>query len=389
MNTGKYVFAQVTSLLPLNDFNKCAAKYKGHHKIKHFTFWNQLMCMLFGQLSNRDSLSDLNVCLNTQRNNWYHLGMGTGISKSNLAYANENRDWRIFADYTNVLIDYAQKICRPNKDFSVIVEGNVYAVDSTTIELCMTVFCWAATFTKHKASIKMHTQLDVKKNIPSFIHVSNWSVHDVGILDMLKFEEGSFYILDRGYFDFVRLYSIHTSKAFFVTRLKGRTNYSRVYSAKTDRSSGVMCDQTIKFNHFYAKRKYPEQLRTVKYYDKESEVRFDFITNNFDVSALEIAQLYKYRWSIELFFKWIKQHLKMQRFWGHSENAVRTQLYIAITAYLNVAIFKEVHKIKHSNYEILQILSLTLLNKTPVNQLFQQHQVNENDKENLNQLILF
>ena len=167
MNTGKYVFAQVTSLLPLNDFNKCAAKYKGHHKIKHFTFWNQLMCMLFGQLSNRDSLSDLIVCLNTQRNNWYHLGMGTRISKSNLAYANENRDWRIFADYTNVLIDYAQKICRPNKDFSVIVEGNVYAVDSTTIELCMTVFCWAATFTKHKASIKMHTQLDVKKIFPA------------------------------------------------------------------------------------------------------------------------------------------------------------------------------------------------------------------------------
>ena len=208
-------------------------------------------------------------------------------------------------------------------------------------------------------------------------------------MDLLKFEEGSFYILDRGYFDFIRLYSIHTSKAFFVTRLKGRINYSRVYSAKTDRSTGIMCDQTIKFNHYYAKKRYPEQLRRVKYYDKESEVEFDFITNNFELSALEIAQLYKHRWSIELFFKWIKQHLKMQTFWGHSENAVRTQLYIAIIAYLNVALFKEAHKIKHSNYEILQILSLTLLNKTPVNQLFQQYQSNEKEKENHNQLILF
>jgi hypothetical protein len=388
MNAGKYVFSQITSFLDPNDFIKCVNKYNGNYKVKHFTCWHQLMCLIFGQLSHRESLSDLITCLNSQRNQWYHLGMGTGLSRNNLAHANEHRDWRIFADYTYTLIEHARKVCIDNSDFELKINGNVYAVDSTTIDLCLNVFWWAK-FRKHKGAVKMHTQLDVKSNIPTFIQVSDGSVADVNFLDFIEIEAGSFYILDRGYWDFDRLYKIHSNHAFFVTRLKKNTNYRRLYSAKTDRNSGVICDQTIKFNNHYAAKDYPGKLRRIKYCDKELNLTFEFATNNFELTALEITQLYKQRWRIELFFKWIKQHLKIKAFWGYSENAVRIQIHTAIIAYLTVLIMKEKMKISHSTYEILQILSITMLNKTQLNKLFQGPLLQELPEDNHNQLILF
>lgn len=388
MNAGKYVFSQVTSLLDPNDFIKCVKKYNGNYKVKHFTCWHQLMCLIFGQLSHRESLSDLITCLNSQRNQWYHLGLGTGISKNNLAHANEHRDWRIFADYAYTIIDQARRVCIDNSDFEVKVNGNVYAVDSTTVDLCLNVFWWAK-FRKHKGAVKMHTQLDVKSSIPTFIQISDGSVADVNFLDFLEIEARAFYILDRGYWDLGRLYNIHRNYAFFVTRLKTNTNYRRLYSAKTDRTTGVLCDQTIKFNNYYAAKDYPEKLRRIKYYDKETNLAFEFATNNFELSALEIAQLYKQRWQVELFFKWIKQHLKIKAFWGYSENAVRIQIYTAIIAYLTVLIMKEKMKITHTTYEILQILSITMLNKTQLNQLFQGYGLQEPNDDDDNQLVLF
>jgi len=370
MNNGKYLFAQVTSFLPANDFIKCVKKYGGNYKVQHFTCWHQLMCMLFGQLSNRDSLSDLVVCLNTQQDKWYHLGMGTGISKSNLAYANEHRDWRIFEEYAYILIAQARKICTSNGDFDLNIEGHVYAVDSTTVDLCLSVFWWAK-FRKNKAAVKIHTQFDVKTDIPSFIYISDGSVHDVNFMDLIDFEIGAYYVLDKGYVDFSRLYLIHQSSAFFVTRLKENTNYRRLYSAKVDKATGILCDQTIRLNNHYAEKDYPEKLRRIKYYDEATNNTFEFVTNNFLLTALDIAKLYKHRWGVELFFKWIKQHLKIKSFWGYSDNAVRIQIYTAIITYVTVAILKEKLKIKHTNYEILQVLSITLLNKIQINQLFQ------------------
>ncbi len=387
MNNGKYVFAQVTSFLNFNDFIKCINKYDGNYKVLHFTCWHQLMCLLFGQLSNRESLSDLMICLETQQSKWYHLGMGTGISKSNLAYANEQRDWRIFADYAYILIAKARTICKSNNQFEVNIEGNVYAIDSTTIDLCLSVFWWAK-FRKNKAAVRIHTQFDIKTNIPSFIHITDGTVHDVNFLDKIDYEPDGFYILDRGYVDFSRLYVIHQYKAFFVTRLKQNANYRRLYSAKVDKASGVVCDQTILLNNHYAAKDYPEKLRRIKYHDAETSIVFEFVTNNFSLSAMDIAKLYKYRWSIELFFKWIKQHLKVKSFWGYSENAVRIQIYTSMIAYVTVAIIKEELKIKHSNYEILQILSITLLNKTRLNQLFEQPYLQNFKELNPNQLNL-
>lgn len=370
MNTGKYVFAQVISFIDFNDFNKCVLAYKGNFRKQHFTCWHQLLCLIFGQLSNRDSLSDLMICLQTQQNKWYHLGLGKGLSKSNLAYANEHRDWKIFADYTYILIDKVRRITKASKDFELDIAANVYAIDATTIDLCLSVFWWAK-FRKNKAAIRLHTQFDVKTNIPTFIHITDGLTHEVNFLDIVTFETNAFYILDRGYVDFSRLFTIHQSNAFFVTRLKSNTNYRRLYSAKVDKTKGVLCDQSIKLKNHYAKNNYPARLRRIKYFDKESNVLFDFVTNNFELEAIEIAQLYKHRWQIELFFKWIKQHLKIKSFWGYTENAVRIQIYTAIITYLTVALMKETLKIKHTNYEILQILSITLLNKTQLNQLFQ------------------
>jgi hypothetical protein len=388
MNTGKYVFAQVASFIDANDFIKCVKKYNGNYGVQHFTCWHQLMCLMFGQLCNRESLSDLITCLNTQKSKWYHLGLGVGISKNNLSNANIKRDWRIFADYAYILIAHARKICVDNADFNLDIEGNVYAVDASTIDLCLEVFWWAK-FKRHKGAIKLHTQLDLKTNIPSFIHITDGSVHDVNYLDVMEVEANSIYILDRGYVDFERLYNIHYNKAYFVTRLKTNTNYRRLYSRKVDKTTGLLCDQTIRLNNYYANKKYPEKLRRVKYYDAEINMTFEFVSNNFSVPALQIAQLYKQRWQIELFFKWIKQHLKVKSFWGYTENAVKIQIYTAIITYVTVAIMKQELKIKYSNYEILQILSITLLNKTPVNQLFDKNYLQSFKELNPNQLNLF
>jgi hypothetical protein len=388
MNTGKYVFAQVTDFLSANDFIKCVGKFKGNYQIKHFSCWNQLMCMLFGQLSNRESLSDLIICLHSQRSKWYHLGMGTGISKSNLAYANENRDWRIFAEYAYLLIAHARKICVSSKDFEVNINSNVYAIDSTTIDLCLSVFWWAP-FRKAKGAVKLHTQYDIKTEIPTFVYLSDGLEHDVNVLDRLVFEPKAFYIMDRAYIDFKRLHIIHEQGAYFVTRLQVNQDYRRLYSRTVDKSTGVICDQVIKLNNFYPAKFYPGKLRRIKYYDSQTQKRLEFVTNNFDLSALEIARLYKYRWKIELFFKWIKQHLKIKSFWGYSENAVRIQIYCAIITYCTVAIIKEQRKLKHSTYEILQILSLTLLNKTQLNQLFDDTYLQTVKELEHNQLNMF
>jgi hypothetical protein len=295
--------------------------------------------------------------------------MGTGLSKSNLAYANERRDWRIFAEYAYILIAIARKICVSSNDFELAIDGNVYAIDSTTIDLCLSVFWWAP-FRRNKGAVKLHTQYDIKSEIPTFIHLSDGLVHDVRLLDQLIFERKAFYIMDRAYIDFQRFYSIHQAGAYFVTRAQVNQDCRRLYSMPVDKSLGVLCDQTVKLSNFYPSKYYPEKIRRIKYYDMETELKLEFLTNNFELSALDIAKLYKYRWKIELFFKWIKQHLKIKTFWGYSENAVRIQVYCAIIAYCTVAIIKEQCKLNYSTYEILQILSLTLLNKTQLNQLF-------------------
>jgi len=369
MNTGKYVFAQVSELLSANDFLRFVSKYDGNFKVQHFSCWNQLMCMLFGQFSNRDSLSDLIICLESQRSKWYHLGMGIGISKSNLAYANEKRDWRIFSEFAYSLIAQARIICSDSKDLGILTEGNVYAIDSTTIDLCLSIFWWAP-FRKTKAAVKLHTEFDLKTEIPTYVHLSDGLVHDVKMLDQLEFEQNAFYIMDRGYVSLKQLYRLHKSGAYFVTRSKSNMDYRRLYSMACDKLTGVLCDQHIKFNNHYPSLYYPEAMRRIKYRDLETKKTLEFLTNNFDLDSIDIAKLYKHRWKIELFFKWIKQHLKIKSFWGHSENAVRIQVYSAIIAYTLVAILKEKHKINYSTYEILQILSITLLSKTHINQLF-------------------
>jgi hypothetical protein len=387
MHSGKFVFAQVMDFLPVNDFNSCVKKYNGSYKVHHFSCWHQLLSMVFGQIANRESLSDLVLCLRSQRSKWYHLGFGTGLSKSNLAYSNENRNWQIFADFAYLLIAQARKTCNQN-DFDVDVAGNVYAIDSTTIDLCLSVFWWAS-FRKTKAAVKVHTQFDIKTQVPTFILISDGLLHDVNILDSIEFEPGAFYIMDKAYIDFARLYTIHKANSFFVLRLQVNQDFRRVYSHKVDKSSGVTVDQTIKLNNFYPAKRYPEKLRRIKYYDKETNLTLEFFTNNFELQATEIATLYKHRWSVELFFKWIKQHLKIKTFWGHSENAVRIQVYSAIIAYVSVVIMKNKCKIKHSPYEILQILSITLLNKTPLNELFKESYPQTIKELNDNQLIMF
>lgn len=388
MHAGKYVFAQVMEFLPVNVFNRCVRKYNGTYKVQHFSCWHQLLCMIFGQLSNRESLSDLVLCLTSQRRGWYHLGLGTGISKSNLAYANERRDWRIFAEFAYVLIEQARRICTASRDFDLNIEGQVYALDSTTIDLCLSVFWWAP-FRKTKAAIKLHTQLDTKTEIPTFVHLSDGLLHDVNLLDRIDFEVGAYYVMDRGYIDFERLYRIHRAQAYFVTRLQVNQDYRRLYSAKVDKATGVLVDQTIRLNNFYPRKRYPQKLRRIKYHDSESGKTLEFVTNNFELPATDIARLYKYRWKIELFFKWVKQHLKIKAFWGHSENAVRIQVYSAIIAYTTVAIMKEKCKLRYSTYEILQILSLTLLNKTQLNQLFQGDDLQIPQQGTCNQLNMF
>lgn len=388
MNQGKYVFAQLIEFLSHNDFIRCVSKYQGNYKVKTFTCWHQLLYMIFGQLSNRDSLSDLIICLQSQQNKSYHLGMGRGTSKANLAKANEKRDYKIYESFASILVAQAQKLALPNIVFDSSIEAPVYAIDATVIDLCLSVFWWGK-HRKHKAAVKVHTMLDVKTSIPTFIYITGGAIHEVNVLDVFPIDSGSFYVMDKAYIDFTRLYRINKAGAFFITRAKENFRFVRLSSRVTDKSTGVKCDQIVRLKNMKVSMAYPNVIRRIKYYDIDIKQEFVFITNNFEVAALEVAKLYKYRWTIELYFKWIKQHLKVKSFWGYSFNAVKTQIYIAMITYLMVIIVKHQLKLKQTQYEILQILSISLLCKIPLLELFSNTYPQYVKEQDCNQLSMF
>lgn len=387
MNKSQTVFSQIMNHLPLNDFRKCVRKYRGDYKIKNFSCLDQFLSLAFAQLTYRDSLRDIEVCLRSQKNKLYHMGIRSQISRNTLANANSQRDWRLYADFAQVLIHTARDLYLGD-DFGIDLNETVYALDSTTIDLCLAVFPWAH-FRKTKAAIKLHTLLDLRGAIPTFISITEGKVADVNILDQIVPEAGAFYVMDRGYLDFLRLHQIHLSLAFFVTRAKSNMKFDRVYSHAIDKDTGLLCDQTISLSNFYAVKDYPDKLRRVKFYDNITKKRLTFLTNNFSLSALTIAQLYKSRWQVELFFKWIKQHLRIKKFYGTSENAVKTQVWTAVSVYILVAIVKKRLKLNHSLYTILQVLSVNAFEKTPILQLFAGDDYNLSENDFLNQLNLF
>lgn len=387
MNHGKYVFAQLFEILPRYEFDKCVARYDGNFKVRGFTCWIQFLTMAFGQLTGRESLRDTVNCLAAHREKLYHLGINYFVNRSTLAEANENRNWHIYADFAQVLIVKARELYLAD-EFGLEISNTVYALDSTTIDLCLSVFWWAK-FRRAKAAVKLHTLLDLRGNLPTFIRITDGLTHDVNILDELVFEPLAIYLMDKGYTDFARLYRINQASAFFVTRAKSNLACSRVCSRKVDKELGLRCDQTIKLTIYKSSKAYPETLRRVKYYDQEQDITYVFLTNNFEITAMEVALLYKHRWKIELFFKWIKQHLKIKTFWGESENAVKTQIWIAVCTYLMVAIAKKELKLDRSLYEILQIISVSVFDKTQLNQLLNEYDLLNSNDSNSNQLILF
>jgi len=387
MNQGRLVFAQLTQHLPLTTFRRCVAKYNGEHKIKSFSCLDQYLCMAFAQLTFRESLRDIEACLRAQIAKLYHMGIRRRVSRSTLADANEVRDWRIYAEFAQRLIAIARGLY-VNEPFGVDLKETVYALDSTTIDLCLSVFAWAP-FRSTKAAIKLHTLLDLRGNIPSFIHISDGKWHDVNILDHLMPEPGAFYVMDRGYLDFARLYRFHEAGSFFVTRAKSNLNAQRRYSHPVDRSTGLIYDQTVTLTVFYSRQGFEAPLRRVRFKDPETGKKLIFLTNNFALPALTITHLYRQRWQIELFFKWIKQHLRIKSFFGTSENAVKTQVWIAVSAYVLVAIVKKRLNLTASLYEILQILSLTMFEQIPLDQLLSKNPHDENSLDTANQLNLF
>ena len=387
MHTGKLVFAQLMDHLPLHTFRRCVAKYPGRYPALTFSHLDQFLCMAFAQLTYRESLRDIETCLRAHSARLYHLGIRGGIARSTLADANETRDWRIYQDFALSLIQTARKLYAED-DFGIELTHTVYALDSTTIDLCLALFPWAR-FRKHKGAVKLHTLLDLRGNIPTFIYISDGKLHDVNILDQMAFEAGSFYIMDRGYIDFARLYVLHQAQAFFITRGKSNLQYRRVYSHPVDKTTGLRCDQTIMLTGTQPSQDYPIQLRRVKFYDAKHDKLFVFLTNNFDLPALTIADLYRSRWQVELFFKWIKQHLRIKRFFGTSENALKRQVWIAIAVYVLVAIVKKRMNCEASLYTILQIFSLTLFEKTPMDQLLNFSEHNDDIIIDRNQLTLF
>jgi len=384
MNQGKYVFAQIVEFLPQRIFDRIVEKYEGNKYVKHFTCWNQLLCMLFGQLTNRDSLRDLMVALNAHSNKSYHLGLGKNVTRSNLAKANETRNSKIFEEFAYHLIDVARRN-RANDDFEI--KGTIYAFDSSTIDLCLSVFWWAK-FRKAKGGIKLHTLFDITTQIPAFVHVTPATVNDVNAMDYLNYEQSAYYIFDRGYVDYTRLFKITQHSAFFVIRAKSNLQFNRMYSQKIDKSSGVLCDQIGKLKGFYISKRYPDKLRRVKFHDQQTNRTFIYLTNNFDITSAQVALLYKNRWQIELFFKWIKQHLKIKSFWGTSQNAVLIQIYCALITYCLVSIIGNELKISRSTYEILQVIGISLLDKTPVNELLANVDYKDVKELNCNQLSL-
>ena len=386
MNTGKLVFAQVMSHLPLTTFRRCVARYNGEHKVKHFTCLDQFLCMAFAQLTYRESLRDIEACLRSQSAKLYHMGFRSTVSRNTLANANTVRDWRIYADFAQSLIGIARPLY-VDEPFGVDLSETVYALDATTIDLCLSVFPWAP-FRSAKAAIKLHTLLDLRGNIPSFIHISDGKLHDVNILDQIIPEAGAFYIMDRGYLDFTRLHRLHQAGSFFVTRAKANLRFTRRYSLPTDRTSGIICDQLGTLTGFYSQQHFPTTIRRIKIKDAEGKTLV-FLTNHLDLSAQSIADLYRCRWQIELFFKWIKQHLRIKSFFGTSENAVKSQIWIAVSVYVLVAILRKRLNITASLYEMLQILSLTMFERMALNQLLARTPLDTNSPDSTNQLFLF
>ena len=387
MHQGHYVFAQLMQHLPLTTFRRCVARYDGERRVKRFSCLDQYLCLAFAQLTWRESLRDIEACLRAQSSKLYHLGFRSTIARNTLANANAVRDWRIYADFAQHLIGIARRLYA-DEPLAIELNDTVYALDSTTIDLCLSVFPWAP-FRSTKPAVKMHTLLDLRGNIPSFIFISNGKMHDVNILDDLLPEAGAFYIMDRGYLDFERLARLDDAGSFFVTRGKSNLKAKRRYSHPVDRSSGLVCDQTVILTGFYSRQGFDRPLRRIKFNDPETDKRLVFLTNNFAQPALTITKLYKCRWQIELFFKWIKQHLRIKVFFGTSENAVKSQIWIAVSVYVLVAIVRKRLALSASLYEILQILSLTLFEKTPVNQLFDDGPHQKAPIQNDNQLKLF
>jgi hypothetical protein len=387
MHSGKLVFAQLMEQLPLHTFRRCVAKYPSRYPALTFSHLDQFLCMAFAQLTFRESLRDIETCLRAHSAKLYHLGIRGGVARSTLADANERRDWRIYQDCALSLIQTARKLYAQD-GFGVELTNTVYALDSTTIDLCLALFPWAR-FRQTKGAVKLHTLLDLRGSIPSFIHIADGKLHDVNLLDQIAFEAGSFYIMDRGYIDFARLHGLHQAQSFFVVRAKSNLQFRRVYSRPVAKETGLRCDQTIQLAGRKSQRDYPGHLRRVKFYDAGNDKRLVFLTNHFDLPALTIAELYRARWQVELFFKWIQQHLRIKAFFGTSENAVKTQVWIAIAVYVRVAIVKKRLGSESSLYTILPILSLTLFEKTPIDQLLTNADNKSPESPAFNQLDLF
>ena len=387
MNSGRTVFAQLLDHLPSYEFQKCVTRYRGDYQQKTFSCWDQYLSMAFAQLTYRDSLRDIEACLRSMQGKLYHMGFRGKVSRSTLADANESRDWRIYADFAQVLIGIARPLYA-HDPMGVDLDHSLYALDSTTIDLCLSLFPWAR-FRQHKAAVKMHTLLDLHGNIPTFIRITDGKVHDVNILDEIVPEAGAFYVMDRGYIDFDRLYFFTLCSAFFVVRTKENVLLQRRYSHPVDKSTGVRSDHTVILTAIESVKVYPDALRRVSYLDAETNKRLKFLTNNFVLSAATIAQTYKCRWQVELFFRWVKQHLRIKSFFGTSDNAVKTQIWIAVSIYVLIAIVRKRLELRASLYQILQILSLTLFEKVPVLQALEASSFQEDLPQDSNQLILF
>lgn len=387
MHEGRLIFSQIMDFVPRYDFNKCVSKYDGDYRVRSYTCWQHYLSMAFAQLTYRHSLRELVTCLHAMESKLYHMGFRSSLSKSTISEANEKRNWKIYAEFTHILIDQARELYK-DSDNGLFLNETVYAMDASTIDLCLSLFPWAH-FRKHKSAIKLHTLLDLKGNIPSFIKVTDGKVHEMNIMDLIIPEPGSIYVFDRGYLSFKRLYRFHKYQAWFVIRAKNDIKTRRIYSREIDKSIGLKYDQTVKLTGFYPLKFYPEKLRKIKYIDPETDKCFIFLTNNFTLPAYTITQIYKSRWQVELFFKWIKQHLRIKAFYGTSENAVKSQIWIAISVYVLVAIMKKKLKIDLSLYTILQILSVSIFDKSPVNQLLIKTDYTSQNTPSHNQLKLF
>jgi transposase len=387
MYVGKTLFAQIMDFLPWKTFHRIVAKHAGDYRARTLTCAEHFRILAFAQLTYRESLRDIEACLSAQAAKLYHMGIREAVSRSTLADANELRDWRIYAEFAHRLIVHARQLYA-SEDLGLDLTNTVYALDSTTIDLCLSVFPWAH-FRTTKAAVKMHTLLDLRGSIPTFIHISDGKTHDTKAIDLLIPEAGAIYVMDRGYVDFARLHNLHLAGAFFITRAKSNLDAHRVYSTKTDRSTGILCDQTIALDGFYAKQDYPNHLRRIRFKDPETDKTLVFLTNNFTLPAATICALYKSRWQVELFFKWVKQHLRIKRFYGTSENAVKSQIWIAVSVYVLVAIIKKRLNLDASLYTLLQILSVTLFEKMPIQQALQGTDYQSENTDCNNQLNLF